>query len=264
MKLLTLNTHSLMENDYESKLDIFVSEIINLSVDIIALQEVMQPLNGEIINTRIKYLGEIPLKKGNHLLNVVKELEKRGKKYNCVWLGIKKSYDRFDEGLAILTPHKIDMLHQFTTSPFNDYNNWKTRKVLGAFINKEWYYCVHMGWWENEDSPFEYELKSLINNIEKGHPVWLMGDFNSPAEERNTGYDLVKKSGFYDTYDLAVKKDEGATASKGIDGWNDSTNDEIRIDYIFTNRIVPIESTKVIFDGKNKVSDHRGVLLTKA
>jgi len=40
MKLLTLNTHSIIEENYEQKFKIFVDEIYKERPDIIALQEV--------------------------------------------------------------------------------------------------------------------------------------------------------------------------------------------------------------------------------
>ena len=42
MKLLTLNTHSLIEENYEQKFKIFVEEIYKEHPDIIALQEINQ------------------------------------------------------------------------------------------------------------------------------------------------------------------------------------------------------------------------------
>ena len=51
MKLLTLNTHSLIEPDYEAKRDAFVDFIAEEQPDVFALQEVNQtaaaPLLGE-------------------------------------------------------------------------------------------------------------------------------------------------------------------------------------------------------------------------
>ena len=43
MKLLTLNTHSLVEENYSEKLSIFVKAVAEIKPDIIALQEVNQP-----------------------------------------------------------------------------------------------------------------------------------------------------------------------------------------------------------------------------
>ena len=52
MKLLTLNTHSLIEPDYEAKREIFVDFIVREQPEVFALQEVNQtaaaPLLGEI------------------------------------------------------------------------------------------------------------------------------------------------------------------------------------------------------------------------
>ena len=52
MKLLTLNTHSLIEPDYEAKRKIFVDFIAKEQPEVFALQEVNQtaaaPLLGEI------------------------------------------------------------------------------------------------------------------------------------------------------------------------------------------------------------------------
>lgn len=64
MKLLTLNTHSLEERDYEKKLKIFTEEILKEKPDVIALQEVNQPLDGEEAD------GEVLKKKRLHPLPV--------------------------------------------------------------------------------------------------------------------------------------------------------------------------------------------------
>ena len=50
MKLLTINTHSLIEDDYRKKLDIFVDAIYRIRPDIIAMQEVNQTNNAPIIS----------------------------------------------------------------------------------------------------------------------------------------------------------------------------------------------------------------------
>ena len=90
-----------------------------------------------------------------------------------------------------------------------------------------------------------------------------MGDFNSVADERDRGYDLIKSQGLIDTYDLAQSKDDGMTATRSIDGWGDLSAEKIRIDYIFTNKIIPIESSSIVFNGyeQMKISDHNGVFV---
>ena len=100
--------------------------------------------------------------------------------------------------------------------------------------------------------------------------IWLMGDFNSQADVRGEGYDLVLKSGWKDTYLLAEEKDDGITVAEEIDGWREedgrsgSTKNEKRLDYIFCNAQADVRSSNVICNGKNApvVSDHYGVMIT--
>lgn len=260
MKLLTLNTHSLMEKDYDDKLNIFVNSVIKHNVDLIALQEIMQPINANMCNFECINAGKIPLKEGNHGLNIIKALASKGEKYNLVWLGFKKSYGKFDEGLAILTKENIEEIKVIDTTPFDEYENWKTRKALGVKIGGEWFYSVHFGWWDS----FKHEFEQLKNSIENKEKNWIMGDFNSPACEREKGYDLVTANGFYDTYSLAINKDDGFTASTKIDGWGEMDNiRNVRIDYIFVTERTKIQSSFTIFNGINEpiISDHFGILL---
>ena len=49
MKLLTLNTHSLIEPDYEAKREIFVDFIAREQPDVFALQEVNQTASAPLL-----------------------------------------------------------------------------------------------------------------------------------------------------------------------------------------------------------------------
>ena len=248
-----------MEKNYEKKLSVFVNAVKRHKFDVIALQEVMQPITDKPSKFSHINCGKIPLKSQNHALNIVSELESIGEKYNLVWCGFKRSYDRFDEGVALLTPHRIEKTSDVTLTPFDDYENWKTRRAIGAKINGEWFYSIHMGWWDS----FEYELARLIEEIDNKEQAWLMGDFNSVSSERGKGYDLMMDKGLFDTYNLAINKDSGITAHTGIDGWS-GEKQEIRIDYILSNKSKDIESSFVIFNGVNEeiVSDHFGIIVT--
>ncbi len=258
MTLLTLNTHSLKEKNYQKKLSVFVSAVKKHKIDVIALQEIMQPVGNEASDFSHINCGKIQLKKGNHALNIVNSLANQGEKYNLVWCGFKRSYNSFDEGLAILTPHIVEDTMVVTLTPFDDYDNWKTRKALGVKIKGEWFYSVHMGWWDS----FEYEFSKLKEEVLQGEQVWLMGDFNAVADERGKGYDCIISSGIFDTYKLADNKDNGITAHTGIDGWGEGKT-EIRIDYIFSSKKREVESSYVIFNGTNEevVSDHFGIIV---
>ena len=98
-----------------------------------------------------------------------------------------------------------------------------------------------------------------------------MGDFNSPDNVRNQGYDLVTESGWQDSFKAAETKDEGFTVEKEIDGWRDSDTGKteqktgrMRLDYIFSSKKREILTSEVICNGKKYpvVSDHCGVMIT--
>ena len=263
MKLLTLNAHSVIDENYDKKIETFCCAILKHKPDIIALQEVMQPKNAEISSFfgEIRTLGEIPIKKDNFLLKVFNLLQKHGLNYYAAYAGFKKAYDYYDEGLAILSMKETTSSELIQLSRFDDYENYKTRFALGVKCDDSWFYSVHFNWENEETSPFLYEWSELQNTIKNKNKVFLMGDFN--LTPKSNGYELVSKS-YYDTYLLAKEIDNGITVKGEIDGWSGKKEDK-RIDYIFTNKNTDIKSSYTIFNGKNEdvVSDHYGVLVEK-
>ena len=271
MKLLTLNTHSLVEDNYSTKLDAFVSAIAEQRPDIIALQEV----NQTIAETQVDVISEgyvpcvenIIIRKDNHVYKAAELLEGAGVKYYWTWLPLKKGYNKYDEGIALMSRSRIIETDVVRISETDDYNNWKTRKIIGIRTEAapdEWFFSVHYGWWDDLDEPFQNQWQKTAEYMKKYSRVWLMGDFNSPAEVRNEGYDMINSGGWYDSYTLARTRDNGITVGKVIDGWRDkvSGTDGMRIDQIWCSQKAEIASSEVIFNGANKpvVSDHYGVV----
>ena len=82
MKLLTLNTHSLIEPDYEAKRDAFVNFIAKEQPDVFALQEVNQTAAApELKAVPAGYTScpgnTVPLKADNHAAAVARMLEQK-------------------------------------------------------------------------------------------------------------------------------------------------------------------------------------------
>ena len=71
MRLLTLNTHSQAEENYDDKCDIFVNSVIKLKPDVIAMQEVNQSIDAEVLDK------ESNLKADNHGLKVLNKLKEK-------------------------------------------------------------------------------------------------------------------------------------------------------------------------------------------
>lgn len=261
MKLITLNTHSHKETNYEKKLDILVNLINKELPDVIALQEVMQTASEEKLKNQSNRVGDVSIKRDNHAYRISNALMKKGIEYDFRWLGIKKSYDIYEEGVALFSKHKIEKSDHFPLSSVNDYNNWRTRYALGVSIKGTLYYSLHFNWCDDKLSPFSKEWERLIYNLPNDKRIFLMGDFNFNSREENEGYTLVKDSGWLDTYNLADIKDNGITVKGEIDGWSGDKEGK-RIDYIFTNREIRVKASQVIFNKTdNIISDHFGILL---
>lgn len=265
MKLLTLNTHSIIEPNYLHACNIFADAVCEQKPDIIALQEVNQTAKEKTLSPPPNFCvcGSVPVKADNHALIIYELLKKRGLPYNCLWAGVKKGYEKFDEGLAILSLAPIDDGKLCYISKSHDFENWRTRGALISKIGKFTVCSLHMGWWDDKKEPFFSQWQNLKNLLSPHENVLLMGDFNSPAHRENEGFDLVLNSGFFDTFMLSKSKDEGYTVRGKIAGWEEKPAGLLqRIDYIFTNKPLFVKSSRVIFNGNNysTVSDHFGVL----
>ncbi len=280
MKLLTLNTHSLQEAHYEEKLEQFIDAMVQEQPDILALQEVNQSLtapcaDAQLLEGYYPCDGEsVTIREDNHAAQTASRLRARGLNYSWTWISAKIGYGTYDEGMALFCKQNIAAAESFFISGCQDYNNWKTRKALGILPKggKDWFYTLHMGWWQDEEEPFAAQWERLTAHLQdkkNDHSnLWLMGDFNSPAQFRGQGYDCIQKSGWYDTYQLAQKKDGGITVRGCIDGWrsfceSETMPDGMRMDHIWCSRSIPVQSSMVIFNGQNEpeVSDHFGVMV---
>ncbi len=253
MKLLTINSHSLIENNYLEKCDIFADAINRINPDIIAMQEVNQSKNSRIID---ELSG---MRQDNHALKIYNKIND----YHFLWQNVKNGYKIYDEGLAVFSKKPVHFEKSLLLSNTNDYNNWKKRIAQIVKI-EDFIVCnVHMGWWDDSCEPFSKQFERLNNYLSLyNNTIFLMGDFNSPADITGEGYDMVISNGWYDTYTLAKTKDIGFTVTGNIAGWEES-RDSKRIDYIFTNKKLEIKSSEVIFNGHNEkiISDHSGVII---
>lgn len=277
MKLLTLNTHSLAEPDYEKKLRIFADLVMRERPDVMAFQEVNQTISSPPLKTGQPERGyrpcrgfDGPVREDNHAWNLAKILREAGLFYHWTWVPAKLGYDIYEEGLALFSLGPIEDTEQFFISQSQSFSNWKTRKILGIQAGGQRFYSVHMGWWADEEEPFALHWnrvgEGLKRYLDRGTPLWVMGDFNSPADRRGQGYDYVKASGWLDTYDLAKERDGGITVDHAIDGWGQESGQQrgMRIDYIWCGQKVPVQKSEVICDGRTDpaVSDHCGVMVT--
>lgn len=261
MKIMTLNTHSLMEESYESKCRVFADAIEDLLPDVIALQEVNQKITSPPATHPYGIaLGKIPLKSDNHILKTIKML--KNTPYYFVWGGIKLGYGKMDEGLAIMSRHPITEAKIIPLSKRDDYKCWETRKALLVKTKGIRVCCVHLGRFRGHEDGFFYQFQKLNKALKTKENTILAGDFNCPDTPESPGYSLVTKLGWQDAF-LGARERKGYCTVRGtIDGWQEGGRREMRIDYIFTGKDFCAEKSETIFDGTNYqiISDHFGVI----
>lgn len=272
---MTLNIHSHFNRMSQSELlnyiVRFVDYIVKENVEVIALQECSQThsakkAEGGLPGFFLLTCNETVIREDNCAYLIAKELEKKGLKYYWTWTGAKFGYDIYDEGLALFSIAPVLKTEEHYISQTREYSNWKTRKVIGMKIlcgeESIWFYSVHMGWWKDKEEPFKPQFLKLHQVTREKENVFLMGDFNSRSDVRGEGYDLIKKLGWLDTYNMAEDKGSGITVPGKIDGWKDAKSG-MRIDYIWTKKKRNIIFSKVIFDGNHGavISDHFGIMI---
>ena len=272
------NTHSLQEENYQTKLQWFVDSIIKEKPDIIALQEVNQTADAELMGLEMlkgqcPIPGSMKIRLDNHVAQVAYHLHQAGIECYWIWQPVKLGYEKYDEGLAILSiGRKIRSVDKFPISKVTDYKNWHTRVALGVQVEglDDWFYSLHLGWWDETEDNFLEQWKILNSCIAAKRicgSVWLLGDFNAPDRIPNQSYEHMLSCGWIDTYQDAQYRDCGITVDDAIDGWQEKLTEDqtngMRMDYILCNQKKDIFSSRVMFNGMKEpvVSDHFGVLI---
>ncbi len=270
MRLMTLNTHSLLGEDTEKALDILCAEIARREPDMVTLQEVNQSRSATLYQEALPggyrfCQDRVVLRQDHYGIRLLKRLQEKGFSCDWSWLPVKVGYKRFDEGLLTISRRPMSEVRAIRLSEDRPYEDWRRRMAL--FVRTEgrsdWFVNLHMSWWRDTEEPFLAQWRRLLGAIPKGDRVWLMGDFNNDAGARGEGYDLVASNGFIDCFSVAQSKNGEETAVGVIDGWRDAETrrGKVRIDQIWCNRPIKVVSYETMFDGRATppLSDHFGV-----
>lgn len=264
MKVLTLNAHSLSEENQAVKTEQTARFITEHSIDVILLQEVCQTIHEEPIPSDAFYTGIENLRTDNYALSLSRCLQDLHTPYYWTWLPIKLGFGRFEEGVAIFSKKPILAEESWTITREQDFMNWRKRAVLAVQNSDGWFCSTHMGWWRDQSEPFMEQLEHLNAPLfAKEGRIFLGGDFNAPDFIEDESYAAVTQSGWLDTYELAESRSGRYTAEGNIVGWQNSTLQKMRIDYIFVNESIPVTTSSVVFNNQTgpQVSDHYGVLI---
>ncbi|MBL1225582.1 endonuclease/exonuclease/phosphatase family protein [Enterococcus sp. BWR-S5] len=271
MKILTLNTHSWLEDNPLEKLEQLAKVIVEREYDLIALQEVNQSITADTEETDVFFHGAaldgLAIHADNFALLLSKKLQSFGQSYYWCWQPVHIGYGRYHEGVALFSKKPIDS-KGYLVSKQSEFTDYRTRKILFGRTQLDGREVVavscHYSWWlEDETEGFLKEWQQTLEHLaEYDVPILLLGDFNNPAGMSEQGYELVLKH-FRDSYEHAEEIDGEHTVVKEIDGWS-GNNQKLRIDFVFTSEEIKAKRYEVLFDGRKTpiISDHFGIEAT--
>lgn len=261
LKVLILNLHCCQEENQDRKLSLIARAIDELAVDIVCLQEVAELWNDG---------------RGDWQSNTARIINERlAAPFQLVTDWSHKGFERYREGVAILSRHPIARHQARFVSTAQDPHSIHTRKVVMAQIKVPHLgllnvFSSHLSWWNDGFAEQFDNLRRWATDEHTAHVAasLLCGDFNIEAGSR--GYRFVVDSHEYDDQYLravspqvfrSVFRPDGAPSYDGL-------RDDRRIDYVFLRRGSALRavSGRVVFNDHDygRVSDHCGYLLSFA
>lgn len=259
LKVLTLNLHCCQEDRQDYKLSQIAKAICDLDVDIVCLQEVAEPWNDG---------------RGDWQANTARIINERlTSPYHLVSDWSHRGFDRYREGIALLSRHPIRKHSARYVSATADPYNIHSRKVVMAQIEVPYLgpvnvFSSHLSWW---DEGFAEQFRTLRQWATREHgrnvkATLLAGDFNIKAG--GDGYRLVMAAKEYDDQFLMVQSPD--LCQKLFGGSDEAAlrdlEDDQRIDYVFLRRGSSLRAVaaRVVFTEQDygTVSDHPGYLMT--
>ena len=257
LKVLTLNLHCYQEEHQENKFAQIAKAIRDLNIDIVCLQEVGEPWNDG---------------KGDWNANAAKIiLDYLGHPYHVYTDWSHLGFDRYREGVAILSKYKFLYKDAGYVSASQDMYNIHARKVVMVqvsvpYIGEINVFSTHLSWWqdgfrEQFERLKEWAQHKHTNNV---RATLLCGDFNAKAGAE--GYKLLS----YDYEDQFLKAYERRKFDKIFRQMPQPQmhylHNDGRIDYIFLKKGSRLTATSAreLFtqqDYYGRVSDHTGYYL---
>lgn len=258
LRVLALNLHCYQEDNQDYKFSQIARAIDDLEVDIVCLQEVAELWNDG---------------KGDWETNSARIINDRlAQPYHLVTDWSHLGFDKYREGVAILSRHPLIRHEAKYVSPSEDPYDIHARKVVMAQVRIPCYglvnaFSVHLSWWENG---FEEQFRTLQAWAKARHnsqvkATLLCGDFNVTA--CSEGYRSMVGSGELEDQFLAAAAPASVeeNSRSGDPYWQKKVADDYRIDYIFMNKSGSLRATsgRIMFTDQDygNVSDHNGYLV---
>lgn len=259
LNIMILNLHCYQEDDQDYKLSQIAKAINELDVDVVCFQEVAENWNNGM---------------GDWDSNSVKIINDRlAKPYHIHTDWAHLGFDRYREGVAILSRYPLSKHDSRYVSDSHDAHNIHSRKVVMAQIHVPYIglinvFSTHLSWWEDGFREQFNRLREWAGAKLTAHTraTLLCGDFNVAAG--SNGYRLVLESNEYADQYLAAKAFGQPEKNYRVNDpyWQRYPGDDYRIDYIFMNKAGRLRATsaRMLFTEQDygRVSDHCGYLMT--
>lgn len=259
LNVLILNLHCYQEDHQDSKFTQIAKAIDELKADVVCFQEVAENWNhGE---------GDW----GSNSANIINQRLRQHFNLYTDWSHL--GFDRYREGVAILSRYPLHHTHSRYVSGSSDIYSIHSRKVVMAAIKIPYlgeinFFSTHLSWWEDGFQQQMQNLHQWAHSLAtpKTAATLLCGDFN--IEVNSSGYRLITEHHHYQDQYLQ------AHANKALPGifrknpqlYHHHPADHHRIDYIFMNKNAHLSaiSASQVFTEKDygRVSDHCGYLIT--
>ncbi|HYE80919.1 MAG TPA: endonuclease/exonuclease/phosphatase family protein, partial [Clostridia bacterium] len=183
-KVLTLNMHSYFEPRTYWAFYNIARDISDNRYDAVCLQEVNQLRHTGIVS------GEIRTDNAAYIVKLILEKE-FDVHYDLFWERVKILDGLIEEGVAILTPHRIIKKESMYVSTITDIRNWRCRKNLYACIRKDNVdfdvFSVHFAWEFDGAERFEIQFARFLQWIKgKDSNMIVAGDFNTDYKDRDS------------------------------------------------------------------------------
>ncbi len=259
LKVLILNLHCYQEDRQDYKFSQIAKAINQLGVDIVCFQEVAENWNngaGDWDSNSARIINE-RLRKAYHIY--------------ADWSHL--GFDRYREGVAILSRHPLSNPESRYVSSSHDIYSINSRKVVMAEVYVPYMglinvFSAHLSWWEGG---FQEQFQRLCEWASQRHnesvkATLLCGDFNIAAG--SVGYHQVVNADAYEDQYLAANAQGLFEKIFRVNDpyWQQYLADDYRIDYIFMNKTshLRVTSARVLFTEQDygRVSDHCGYLMT--
>lgn len=257
-KVLTLNLHCYQEDNQDYKLSQIARAINELDIDVVCFQEVAENWNNGA---------------GDWNSNAAKVIcERLDRRYHLFTDWAHLGFDRYREGVAILSKHPLQQQEGRYVSPSQDPYSIHARKAVAAqvdapYVGKINIFSTHLSWWSDGFREQFDTLAAWANSRHTGDVAGTLicGDFNIKAGSE--GYvHIVQSSDYEDQFLKWTDRKLFDRVFRHSKHWADRLGEDGRIDYIWLKRgskLKPVAARRLFMDyDYGRVSDHEGFLVT--